>query len=158
MTFLPVLVAVLLIGTDQLTKFLVLKYLSDGVPVVVIPHVVQFRYLQNTGAAFSMMSGKTIMLSIINAVVLVVLIVLYHRGTFKTNALRAGTLLIISGGFGNLIDRFFRDYVVDFIEFLFTKFAVFNFADCCVTIGAAILIIALIIDIAKTSGKEKQEN
>lgn len=152
------LLVVLLVGIDQLTKFLVLRYMADGVPVTVIPHVVQFRYIPNTGAAFSMFSGKTLALSVVTIVILIVLIVLFIKGKFSTNLLKAGAILVIAGGFGNLIDRMFRHYVVDFIEFTFTNFAVFNFADCCVTIGAVLLIIAILISIAKDSGKEKQEH
>ena len=59
--------------------------------------------------------------------------------------------LIVSGGLGNLIDRIFRGYVIDYIEPLFVNFAVFNFADILVTVGAAILIVYLIYDTAKES-------
>ena len=55
--------------------------------------------------------------------------------------------VVISGGIGNLIDRAFYGYVVDFIEPLFVNFAIFNIADCAVTCGAAVLIVSLIIDI-----------
>ncbi len=152
------LIILALIGVDQLTKYLVLKYLSDGVPVRVIPHVLQFRYIYNTGAAFSMFSGRTLTLSAVTIAILIVLIVLFIKGKFSTKLLRAGAILVIAGGFGNLLDRLFRHYVVDFIEFTFTQFAVFNFADCCVTIGAVLLIIAILISIAKDSGKEKQDH
>ena len=64
---------------------------------------------------------------------------------------------MIGGAIGNLIDRVFRHYVVDFIEFTFTNFAVFNFADCCVTIGAVILVIAIFVDFAHPSEKRTQE-
>ena len=56
---------------------------------------------------------------------------------------------------GNLIDRIARHYVVDFIEVLFTRFAVFNFADCCVTIGAALLILSTLVSFVKESGGNK---
>lgn len=152
------LITLMLIGIDQLTKYLVLQYMADGVPVTVIPHVLQFRYIYNTGAAFSMFSGRTLTLSAVTIAILIVLIVLFIKGRFSTRLLRAGAILVIAGGFGNLIDRLFRHYVVDFIEFTFTQFAVFNFADCCVTIGAVLLIIAILISIAKDSGKEKQDH
>lgn len=152
------LITLVLIGIDQLTKYLVLQYMADGVPVTVIPHVLQFRYIYNTGAAFSMFSGRTLTLSAVTIAILIVMIVLFINGRFSTRLLRAGAILVIAGGFGNLLDRLFRHYVVDFIEFTFTQFAVFNFADCCVTIGAVLLIIAILISIAKDSGKEKQDH
>lgn len=147
----------LLVGVDQLTKYLVLQHLVPGDPMVVIPHVLQFRYLQNTGAAFSMLSGKTLALTILTSVILVVLLVFLFRDKFSSKLAKTGAILIFAGGCGNLIDRVFRHYVVDFMEFLFTDFAVFNFADCCVTIGAALLIIALFVDMGQDSRKAKQE-
>ncbi|MBQ9067359.1 MAG: signal peptidase II, partial [Clostridia bacterium] len=147
----------LLVGVDQLTKYLVLQHLVPGDPMVVIPHVLQFRYLQNTGAAFSMLSGKTLALTILTSVILVVLLVFLFRDKFSSKLAKTGAILIFAGGCGNLIDRVFRHYVVDFMEFLFTDFAVFNFADWCVTIGAALLIIALFVDMGQDSRKAKQE-
>jgi signal peptidase II len=62
---------------------------------------------------------------------------------------------MISGGLGNIIDRIRLKYVVDFIEPLFVDFAVFNFADCLITIGAFALIFYLIVDIIKDSERNK---
>ena len=146
-----------LVGVDQWTKYWALHALTSGRTVTVLPHVLQFRYLENTGMAFSMFSNRTWALSGLTMVILVVLIVLLCRGTFSTRGMRIGALLILSGGFGNLIDRVSRHYVVDFIEFTFTNFAVFNFADCCVTIGAVILVIAIFVDFAHPSEKRTQE-
>ena len=62
---------------------------------------------------------------------------------------------MISGGIGNIIDRIRLHYVVDYIEPLFVDFAVFNFADCLITVGAFALIIYLIIDLIKDTKKSK---
>ena len=63
---------------------------------------------------------------------------------------------MVSGGIGNIIDRLRLKYVVDFIEPLFVNFAVFNFADCLITVGAFALIIYLIVDLIKDSAKQKK--
>ena len=63
---------------------------------------------------------------------------------------------MISGGIGNIIDRIRLHYVVDFVEPLFVNFAVFNFADCLITVGAFALIFYLIVDLVKDSKKQKQ--
>ena len=65
--------------------------------------------------------------------------------------------VIIAGGIGNLIDRVFRGFVIDYIEPLFIDFAIFNFADILVTCGAAVLIFWLIFDMIRESKKEKEK-
>jgi signal peptidase II len=67
----------------------------------------------------------------------------------------------LAGGLGNLIDRIFRGIVVDYIEPLFMNFAVFNFADCLITVGAVVLVIYLLYDIicdSKKNNKRKKHN
>ena len=65
---------------------------------------------------------------------------------------------MVSGGVGNIIDRIRLHYVVDYIEPLFIDFAVFNFADCLITVGAAILIVYLIVDLVKDIKNNKNSN
>lgn len=138
-------VTILLVLFDQWSKGQVLKHLSDGAVVTPLPGVLQFRYLQNTGAAFSVLTGKTLFLSGITAIILVAAIVVLLLGKVPGTLNQVALVLMIAGGAGNLIDRLFRHYVVDFIEVLFTNFAVFNFADTCVTIGAALLILSTLV-------------
>lgn len=157
MAILYIVIAALLVGVDQLSKVLVLKYLSGGTEVTVLPHVLQFRYVENTGAAFSMLSGNTILLSVLTGLILAGAVWLLAAGKVQERANRVAVLLMVAGGLGNLIDRLFRHYVVDFMEFTFIKFAVFNFADCCVTIGAAILILSTLLSFWKEYKKEKEQ-
>lgn len=148
-------VVLALVGIDQLTKYLVLAHIADGVPVRFIPEFIQLRYVQNTGAAFSMFSDKTWLLSVITAAIIIVAVILLLMGKVEGKGKQISALLIIAGGLGNLIDRVFRHFVVDFLEFTFMDFAVFNFADICVTIGAAILIIILLIEIFREPKNEQ---
>ena len=104
-----VMIAVI-VATDQITKLLAEKYLSNGA-VPFIKGVVQFNYVRSIG-------------------------------------------VIVSGGLGNLIDRAFYGYVIDFIEPVFINFAIFNIADCAVTLGAFSLIFYIFSDFLK---KEKKE-
>lgn len=144
-------VLVLLVLFDQWSKARVITQLSGGRVVTVLPRLLQFRYMENTGAAFSVLTGKTLLLTVVTAIILLLALaaLLFDKvpGTLNQVAL----LLMVAGGTGNLIDRATRHYVVDFIEVLFTQFAVFNFADCCVTIGAAVLILSTIISFFKDS-------
>lgn len=140
---------VVLVVIDQWTKALVLRDLAGGRTVTPLPGILQFRYVENTGAAFSVLTGRTLFLAVITALVLCIAIGLLALEKIPGVLNQVAVLLMVAGGFGNLIDRVSRHYVVDFIEVLFTRFAVFNFADCCVTIGAVILILSTIISFVK---------
>lgn len=156
-TILYTLLMAVLIILDQLTKSIVLKYLAVGKVVTPIPHVVQFRYVENTGAAFSILSGKTVLLVIITILILLFAFGLLFFERIPNSYNQVAVVLMAAGGIGNLIDRIHRHYVVDFIEFIFTNFAVFNFADCCVTIGAAILVVSTLLSVWKDDRKKKSD-
>lgn len=137
-------VVALLTGIDQLTKYLVLTNIKPVNAVPVIDKVIQFRYVENTGAAFSILSDKTWVLSLITGIMIVLAFVYLFLGKADNKLQYVSLVLIISGGIGNLIDRVFRGYVIDFIEYLFMEYAVFNFADILVTIGAVLLVISVL--------------
>lgn len=141
---------------DQIIKYVVDIYLKPAGMAGFIPGV-RLNYLENTGAAFGSLTGNTKLLSVITAVVLAALIIALGKKFFGSNILHWSIVLITAGGIGNLIDRVFRGYVIDYFEFTFFKFPVFNFADCLVTVGAAMAIVYLIYDIIVTAKKEKAE-
>ncbi len=145
-------------AVDQLIKFAVLgSSLVSGGVYTVIPDILQFRYVENTGAAFSLFSDKTQLLSAFTAVVLLAGFVLIFTNKIKSKIVLTSVVMLMGGGLGNLIDRIFRHFVVDYIEVLFVDFAVFNFADCFVTVGEFILIGYLIYDIVKDFKKGRQK-
>lgn len=145
-------------AADQLIKLAVLRSsLVDGGAFTVLPDILQFRYVENTGAAFSMFSDKTEMLSVFTAVVLGAGFVLIFTNKIKSKIALTSIVMLMGGGLGNLIDRVFRHFVVDYIEVLFVDFAVFNFADCFVTVGEFILIGYLLYDIVKDFKKGRQK-
>lgn len=140
---LTVVVCLGLIGLDQLIKLLAVWFLAPVEQVAVIPGVVGLRYVQNTGAAFSLLSGRQPLLIVVTGVILLVgAYVLLFRPP-KDRLERIAIVMIFSGGVGNLIDRLARGFVVDYIEVLFIRFAVFNFADCLVTLGFVLLVVAV---------------
>ncbi len=151
-----VILAVFLLFADQLTKYLVLQNLSDGTVITILPRILQFRYVENTGMAFSLLEGRSWLLGIFTLAVCAALIVVLVKEKNLGRGKQFALLLIVSGGLGNGIDRLCRRYVVDFIEVLFTDFAVFNLADCCITMGAILLIILLLIDMVKEEQQKKQ--
>ncbi|MBO7681891.1 MAG: signal peptidase II [Clostridia bacterium] len=138
-----------LVGFDQWSKAWVLSKLPAGEAVTVLPNLLQFRFVRNTGAAFSLLSGRTQLLTAVTAIILIIAVLLLFLGRVRDRADQVAVLLLVAGGLGNLIDRVVRHFVVDFIEVLFTNFAVFNFADICVTTGAVLLILSTVWSFGK---------
>ncbi len=153
--FLALLTCLALIGADQLFKYLVIEYLKPIDYVNVIEGVLRFRYVENTGAIFGSFAAHTAILTVFSIILLTVTVVFLIKNKEKSKIVNVCLILMISGGMGNIIDRIRLKYVVDFIEPLFVDFAVFNFADCLITVGAFALVIYLIIDIIKDSKRDK---
>ncbi len=129
---------------DQLTKIWAVDALADGA-MTIIPKVLDFNYFENTGAAFSMLSSGTWFLTAVSAIMSIVLIFIIFKYRNKMPRFVSIMLAFLaSGAIGNLIDRIFAGYVVDFIEFTFVNFAVFNVADIYVTCSAIALGVYLI--------------
>lgn len=118
-----------------------LRYLSDVPTLPLIDGVFHLTYVENRGAAFGILDGKGVFLIILTTIVLLALIVLLLLNKLRHPLLLTALALFLGGGFGNLIDRVFRHYVVDFLDFRLINFAVFNFADCCVVVGTILLFI-----------------
>ncbi|MDR1628642.1 MAG: signal peptidase II [Oscillospiraceae bacterium] len=148
---------VFLVGVDHIIKFFAERDLKPTVSYELIPGFLGLHYAQNTGAAFSFMSGMTAQLSVITGGALLGMV--FYLFFTKNNNRFYHILfpLVISGGVGNLIDRVTRGYVVDYFEFLFLRFAIFNFADILVTCSAAVLIAYLIYDAVREYRKERTQ-
>lgn len=134
------------IGLDQLLKYLIKIYLKPIGHVTVIPGIVEFRYMENPGAAFSMFQNMGWLLISVTAIVVIAAAwyLIKHRKDIPL-FLTIVVPLIAAGGVGNqIIDRLRFGYVVDYINFTFVNFAVFNFADMCVVLGAIALLIYFI--------------
>jgi len=146
------IVAAVLIAIDQFTKHLASTFLRDvgGRAMTIVPGLLEFRYLENTAAAMGLFAGIIWLVMILGVGVaagIVVAVFLYKGHTWASYTASA---LLLAGGLGNLIDRLINlgangeRFVVDFIYIEFFPY-VFNFADCCVTIGAVFLIIHFIL-------------
>jgi len=143
--------ALLFVVIDQLIKLVVVQNMSLNETIPIINNVLHITYVLNDGAAFSFLAGQAWILCGLTSVFLVVLTIAYFHKKISHPLIVSSLGLIISGGIGNLIDRFFRGAelfygkVVDYIDFRIINFAVFNFADCCVCIGAALMILYVIV-------------
>ena len=151
-------VIIFLTVIDQLTKYVAVTNVKVNGPVEFLFGLFQFRYVENTGAAFSSFSNNTTVLSVITAVILAGCLILLLSKKLKSKFMNVCLVLVISGGLGNLIDRIFNGYVVDFIEPLFIDFAVFNFADCCITVGAILMIAYQIYEIVCEHKSKQKKN
>lgn len=154
--FIAVLLCCSLIGIDQIIKLLVINYLKPVQYVDVLDGILRFRYVENTGAIFGSFAAHTAFLTVFSVILLGFTIFLLIKNKDKNKFVSLCLLLMISGGIGNIIDRIRLHYVVDYIEPLFIDFAVFNFADCLITIGAFALIIYLIFDLIRDTKKSKK--
>lgn len=143
---------------DRVTKSLIVSTVRVNGPLELIPGFIRFRYVENTGAAFSSFSDNTKLLSIVTVIILLVCTAVLLSKKIHSKFVNVCLMLIIAGGLGNVIDRISMGYVVDFIEPLFVDFAVFNFADCCITVGAFLLIGYEIFDLVRNGKKEKKQN
>lgn len=137
-----VLFIVGLVLIDQVSKLLVVNYLTDK--IVLINNFFSLDYVKNTGAAFGFFSGNIFFLVLITLVLVIYLIYELKQNIDKKFNLLF-IILIISGAIGNLIDRVFRGFVVDFISFILfnSQMPVFNIADIFVTCGVAGLIFVI---------------
>ena len=147
------------IGADQISKLLVVRFLDKSEPLVLIENVFRFSYVENRGAAFGMLDEHRWVFMVISTVALIGLIVFLFRFCPRNAFLNAGIAFVIGGGIGNMIDRVYLGYVVDFIDFYAFPNVwmwVFNIADVCVCIGAAIIALYLVIDIVNEAKKQKE--
>lgn len=153
LSFLAALIIAALVAIDQLLKYLAVAYLEPIGSFPLFDRFLQLSYVENTGAAFGSFSAYTTLLSAFTGIVLVAGFVVLLSGKLQSRWTQIAAVLILAGGTSNLIDRVFRGFVVDYIEPLFIRFAVFNFADMLVCVGAAIWIIYLIYEMVKDARK-----
>ena len=139
---LVVLISLLmLIVFDQIIKYLIVKNFSIGEEKILMDNFLKFIYIRNTGAAFGILSGNIVFLIGIS-LLLIFYIVKEMKKNIDNNLSLLSFSLILGGAIGNLIDRIFRGYVVDFISFTLFKreMSIFNVADMYIIIGVILLI------------------
>jgi len=138
-------IALGILAIDQLAKILIIANLEEGQSVLVLGEVLQFHFVRNSGAAFSLASGFTWILSIVAVGVIVAIVVLAKR--IKSSAWAWMLGLLLGGALGNVTDRLFREpsfgqgHVIDFIR-VWGFPAIFNIADIaiCTAMGLFLLL------------------
>ena len=136
------LIAGIIVSLDQATKLLVHANLLPFRSMPVIKGILSLSYIRNPGAAFGMFAGQRTPLILIGIAVSVIVIYFHFRISADNRNFQVPLALILGGSIGNLIDRIFRAYVVDFIDFSF--WPAFNIADIAVNIGILLLAVRIL--------------
>lgn len=138
-------VCFLLIAIDQAAKWYAVQFLKNGSDIILIPGVFQLHYLENVGVAFGVLKNQQWIPILFAVAIAVIFSAAYWKvsGAKRFLALRVSMLGIIAGAIGNLIDRVWHGYVIDFAYFSLIDFPVFNIADCYIVVS--ILILAVFI-------------
>lgn len=152
---------VLLIVLDRCSKLWAVSALKDTEGIDLIKGVLKFFYLPNgnTGAAFGIFEGQLLLLIIVTLLVVFLLFYCIVRIPFETKyiPMHITFIFIIAGGIGNLIDRIFNQYVIDFIYFYLINFPIFNVADCFVTVATILLALMLLFYYDENDLKKVEE-
>jgi signal peptidase II len=145
--------ASIIIALDQLTKNLVVQHLSppeSQPPIPIIGDYLSIYYIQNNGAAFSLLANNTVLALLITAAIAIIFYLYFRMLNNGPLAYKLVFGMIIGGAAGNLLDRAIRGgYVVDFIWFRIPQinysFAIFNIADACISVGVFLLFVLLLV-------------
>lgn len=138
------ILSVVLIVIDQITKLMAIHGLMNQQPFVILDGILELHYLENRGAAFGILQGKKAFFIIFTILVLAFIAYIYLKripDEKKFRLLDGICILFFAGAVGNFIDRVFRNYVVDFFYFKLIDFPIFNVADIYVTVAAFAMII-----------------
>ena len=161
---LSALIVVIAVALDQFTKVLVSRNMALGDTIPIIKNVLHITYVENRGAAFSMLSENRwvfLAFSTLAIFAIIYVIIKFRRELSKLSSLSLA--MVLGGAIGNMIDRTFRGgvlfdgAVVDFIDFRLINFAVFNVADSFVCVGAVLLVLSVILDEKKAREKKEAE-
>lgn len=140
--WLSAIISAALLIVDQLSKFWASANLMNQDPWVLIPGVFELHYTENRGVAFSMLQGQRWIFIPITIIMTAVLFLMLLRSPMrKDKPFSLACSMVIAGAIGNLIDRIVYGFVIDFLYFSLIDFPIFNFADCCVVVGAILLFL-----------------
>lgn len=159
MPFISLIVGAVLVIIDQIIKYFVSAYLQPVGSVSVIDNIFSLTYVENKGVAFGMFSDMRWIFVALTSILLVIIIFYMFKKRPKGKFFYVCAALIIGGGIGNLIDRIFYGYVIDYLSLSFFP-PVCNFADYCITAGTIMLVIYLLFfsDLLDSSKKAKMKN
>jgi len=141
------ILSIILVFIDQLIKNVIIRTININESIILIPKFLNITYVTNDGGAFSILSGGRWYFIIISIIALIFLIRIILLDTKISRFDMFSYSLVLGGIVGNLIDRIIYGKVIDYIHFIIFNhsFAIFNFADMCIVIGAFMIIYILIV-------------
>lgn len=149
-------ISAVIVIIDQLAKYFVVQNLQGGDSVPFIGQLLTLTYVENRGAAFGMMQNMSWLFALITIAMIVLFFYIIIKKKITSRLFLSAVTLIIGGGIGNLIDRLFRGFVVDYLQLSFFP-PVCNLADYCITIGAALMVVYVLFFGEKKEKDEKKE-
>jgi len=163
---LPFIIAAIVMLLDQISKYMISQNMQVGETFNFVPHILNITYITNPGASFGILKDHRWIFMILSVLALALMAAAIVYFTKKQNhrLMQIAIALMFGGGIGNMIDRFFRGEVVDFFEFAFVKFAIFNVADSFICIGSVLFCVCVfsgrytLFGITKSNKMEIDEN
>lgn len=159
MNILPILITAVLVLLDQGTKLWALHSLKPIHNMTLLEGFMDLTFVENRGVAFGMFAGQRWFILLLTGAIVGVLVYYYQHmpRTKEYNWVRGAMILVLGGAIGNIIDRIFRGYVVDFFEFTFFEWPVFNVADIYVVIGVSMLMLLILFVIKEEPVQKKKK-
>ena len=159
MVGISLVIAGLVVFLDQLIKYFVVQYLPQAGTVTTVPYILDLTYVENRGVAFGMFKDMRWIFVVFTAIIILVLLYIIIFKGIKSKLFLISSALIIGGGIGNLIDRVFLGYVIDYLQLSFFS-PVCNFADYAITVGTVLLVIYLLFfsDSSKAKPQKEKDN
>lgn len=140
-----IILGLLILVGDQLLKGWIVANVSYGALHTVIPNILGLTYVQNDGAAWSMLAGQQWFFYIVTIIAVGVISYLFYTSEQSEKLYRIGLTLMLAGALGNFIDRLHLKYVVDMFQLEFINFPIFNVADTALTCGVICVFIAILL-------------
>lgn len=142
---------------DQITKYLVVQYIPKNAEIAFIPYFMNLTHIENKGASFGILADNRWVFMSLSTLAIAGIIYFLIKFKKRHILLTVSLSFILGGGIGNMIDRIFKAAVVDFFEFTFVEFAVFNVADMFITFGAVLLGIYVVFFERKIEAAKKDK-
>ncbi|WP_288876268.1 signal peptidase II [uncultured Fusobacterium sp.] len=137
-----IVLILILVGADQLSKYLIDTTMFEGETLPLVSNFFHITYVKNRGIAFGLFQGKLDIIGIATIIAIVAIAYFLYKERKKMSIIeQLGFIYILAGAIGNMIDRVFRGYVVDMIDFRGIWSYIFNLADVWINMGVIFIIV-----------------